>query len=93
MHVAARHGGREGTFLSILSDSGSEGATIYAARLRRDLLRLQGMPEPEGVSVGIASFDMSMGSPGELVRKAAFALEKGAAAGGKVMVMGSGEAA
>ncbi|MFW5947944.1 MAG: GGDEF domain-containing protein [Gemmatimonadota bacterium] len=90
MHVAARHGGREGTFISILSGSDRDGAAVYAARLRQELLRLKGLPELSGVSVGIAAFDMSMASPRELVRKAAFALERGAAAGGKVMVVGAG---
>ena len=88
MHLTARHGGREGTFLTILSGSDREGATIYASRLRRDLMNLKGVPAHGGVSIGIAEFDMSLGSPRELIRKAAFALERGAAVGGKVAVVG-----
>lgn len=89
MHVTALHGEREGTFLSILSASDREGAAVYAARLRRALMRLPGLPEHAGASIGIASYDVSMASPSELVRNAAFAMAKGAAAG-KVMVMGEG---
>lgn len=90
MHVASRHSHRPGTFLSILSGSDAEGASVYAARLRRDLMTLKGLPVPEGVSIGIASYDLSMKSPQELVKKVTYALEKGAAAGGKVVVMGQG---
>lgn len=90
MHLAAPHGVREGTFLSILSGSDLEGAGVYAARLRNDLMQLKGLPPHQGVSMGIAAFEMSMASPGDLVRRAAYALEKGSAAGGKVMVMGQG---
>lgn len=88
MHVASRHSGRPGTFLSILSGSDAEGASVYAARLRRDLMGTKGLPVPDGVSIGIASFDLSMTSPQELMKKATYALEKGAAAGGKVVVVG-----
>jgi diguanylate cyclase (GGDEF)-like protein len=88
MHLTARHSGREGTFMSILSATDREGAAIYASRLRRDLMQIKGVPAHGAVSIGIASFDLSMESPRELVRKAAFALERGAAVGGKVMVVG-----
>lgn len=88
MHLAAHHAGEEATFLSILAGSDREGAATYATRVRRELLRLKGLPDPEGVSVGVAAFDMSMKSPGALLRQAEFALKKGAAAGGKVMVVG-----
>lgn len=92
MHLAARHDGDEAMFLSILSGSDRDGATVYATRVRREMLRHPGLPEPAGVSVGIASFDLSMKSPAELLRQAEFALEKGAAAGGKVVVVGAGAA-
>lgn len=88
MHVASRHSHRPGTFLSILSGCDAEGASVYAARLRRDLMTVKGLPVPEGVSIGIASFDLSMKSPKELVKKVTYALEKGTAAGGKVVVIG-----
>lgn len=93
MHLAARHAGDPATFLSILSGSDRRGATVYATRVRRELLRLSGLPRPVAVSVGIASFDMSMTSPRDLVRQAAFALKKGAAAGGRVVVVGNSSAA
>lgn len=79
MNLTAHHG-REGTFLSILSGTDSDGAAVYAARVRRDLMRLNGVPAHGGVSIGIAAFDPEMETPRELVRKAAFALERGAAA-------------
>lgn len=88
MHLAAPYGPRPGTFLSILSDSDREGAEIYAARARDDLMKSKGGPSHEGVSVGIASFELSMTSPEELIRKATFALEGGPKAGGKIMVVG-----
>lgn len=91
MHLAARSAREPGTFLSILSGVDRDGATIYATRVRRDLLRLQSAPRPVGISVGIATYDMSMRSARDLVRKAAFALKKGAAAGGKVVVVGQVE--
>lgn len=90
MHLTARQAGRDGTFLSILSASDPEGAAVYAARLRRDLLRLPGLPDHDGVSIGIASYDRGMASPSELIRNATYAMEKGAAAGGKMMIMGEG---
>lgn len=88
MHLTAMHGAEDGTFLSILSASDREGAAIYAARLRRDLMRIEGLPGHDGVSIGVASFDLSMASPKELVRKAARAVEQGAATGGRVVVVG-----
>lgn len=89
MHLASRHDGDEAMFLSILSGSEREGAAIYAARVRREMLRHPGLPDPAGISVGIASFDLSMRSPAELLRQAEFALDKAAAAGGKVVVVGA----
>lgn len=89
MHLTAHHGAREGTFLSILSASDREGAAVYAARLRRDLMRLEGLPEHDGVSIGVASFDLSMASPKQLVRRAESAMEQGAATGGRVVVAGA----
>lgn len=91
MHLAARSAREPGTFLSVLSGVDRDGATVYATRVRRDLLRLQTVPRPAGVSVGIATYDMSMRSARDLMRKAAFALKKGAAAGGKVVVVGESE--
>jgi diguanylate cyclase (GGDEF)-like protein len=88
MHVAARHPGRPGTFLSILSGIDAEGGAVYAARLRREIMGIRTLPAAHGVSMGVASYDMSMGSHRDLVEKAAFALEKGAEAGGKVVVIG-----
>lgn len=91
MHIAAAHA-REGMFLSILSGSDLQGAGVYAARLRADLMQPKALPPFDGVSIGIAAFDVSMESPGDLIRRAMYALEKGAEAGGKVMVVGQQQA-
>ncbi len=93
MHMTARSAKEPSTFISILSGVDRHGATVYAKRLRRELLQIRGLPRPVGVSVGIAAYDVSMASPKDLVRKAAFALKRGAAAGGKVVVVGGNEAA
>lgn len=93
MHLAARYAGDPGTFISILSSVERDGAAVYATRVRRDLLRIQGVPRPVGISVGIAAYNMSMKSPQQLLRHATFALEKGAAAGGKVVVVQDAPAA
>lgn len=93
MHLTARYAGDPGTFLSVLSGVERDGAAVYATRVRRDLLRIQGVPRPVGISVGIAAYDMSMKSPQQLLRRAAFALKKGTAAGGKVVVVQAAPAA
>lgn len=93
MHMTARSAKEPATFIAILSGVDRNGATVYATRLRRDLLQIRALPRPVGISVGIAAYDMTMASPKDLVRKAAFALKKGAAAGGKVVVVGGSEAA
>lgn len=87
MHLTACHNVRDGTFLSVLSGSDRDGAAVYAARLRNDLLRLKGIPPCDGVSIGIASFEMSMASPDDLLGAAAYALEKASEGGGKVMAV------
>ena len=91
MHIAAAHA-REGMFLAVLSGSDLQGAGVYAARLRADLMQPKALPPFDGVSIGIAAFDVSMESPGDLIRRAMYALEKGAEAGGKVMVVGQQQA-
>ena len=81
MNLTAHYGGRDGTFLSILSGTDQEGARVYAARVRRDLLRLKGVPASGGVGTGIGSFDSDMETAQELVRKAAFALKQASPGG------------
>jgi GGDEF domain-containing protein len=46
MHLAARHGTGEAVFFALLSGEGVEGATVYARRVRADLMRIPGLPEP-----------------------------------------------
>lgn len=87
MHVAAHHHG-DGTYLSILSGMGSEGACIYAKRLRKELKRLPGLPEPPIVSAGIVPYDLSMESPAILMKMVERALQRGTRAGGKIVVVG-----
>jgi diguanylate cyclase (GGDEF)-like protein len=87
MHVAAHHGAGRDTFLAILSGMDVEGASIYARRMRREIMTLPGAPEPPSVAVGIAMYDMSMADQRDLVDQAQRALEKGCQAGGKVVVM------
>ena len=86
MHLAARYADEESTFLSILSGVDRQGAAIYATRVRRDLLRPRGVPNPAAVSVGIASFDLATAA--DLLGQAEYALRRAAAAGGKVVVVG-----
>ena len=88
MHLAARYGKGQGTFLSILSGVDGRGAAVYGARVRREISAVQGVPRPTAVNVGIAVFDMSLESPEELLGRAEYALSKGASAGGKVVAVG-----
>jgi diguanylate cyclase (GGDEF)-like protein len=88
MHVAAHHGRGEGVYLAVLSDTGLEGACVYARRVRRDLMSLRGLPEPPKVSSGIVAYDMSMSSPADLIEQAERALAKASDGGGKILVYG-----
>lgn len=88
MHLTAHHGHDRGTFLSILSGMDLDGACVYGKRLRHALMTLPGLPDVPPVSMGIAAFDLSMTSPKSLLRQVERALERGAAAGGKVVVIG-----
>lgn len=88
MHLAARYGTRPGTFLSILSGIDGDGAAVYGARVRREISAVHGVPRPTAVNVGIAVFDMSLESPEELLRRAEYALGRGAESGGKVVAVG-----
>lgn len=92
MHVAARYGSRPGTFLSILSGVDGDGAAVYGTRVRRQLTAIRRLPRPAAVNVGIAVFDMSLESPKDLLRRAEFALSKGAERGGKVIAVGNATA-
>jgi diguanylate cyclase (GGDEF)-like protein len=88
MHLTAHHGQQDGTFLSILSGMDLDGACVYGKRIRHALMTLPGLPTIPPISMGIVAFDMSMTSPGALVEQAERALERGAEAGGKVVVVG-----
>ncbi len=91
MHTTAIQ--EAGTFVSILSGMQPEGAAVYAQRMRRELMAMQGVPAPTGVAAGIAGFDLSMGSAKELIGQARRGVAKGAEAGGKVVVVGQLSAA
>lgn len=88
MHLTAHHGRDGVTFLSILSSMDVNGASVYAKRVRRDLLTLPGVPQAPGVSIGIVPYDMSMREPSELVEQAERALRKGSESGGRIVVVG-----
>ena len=88
MDLAALHGPEPGTFLALLSGSDAEGAKVYAARVRKDLMDLKGVAPPEGVRFGIAAVEPTMGSAEELVRKATWALERSAGRGVRMTVVG-----
>jgi diguanylate cyclase (GGDEF)-like protein len=93
MHVAAHHG-REGTlFLAVLSGVDAAGASVYAKRIRRAVATIPGAPEPPMVTVAIASYDVSMRTPQELVAQAERALRKTGEAGGKIIVVGQAQVA
>ena len=86
MHVVAERPDEPGTFISILAGVDVDGASVYAKRVQRQLLQLGGHPEPAGISVGVAPFDLTMESPDDLLRRAAFAMRKGAGSGRVVAV-------
>lgn len=87
MHVSA-HYRIDGTYLTILSGSHPKGASVYARRLRKDLLRMPGVPAPSAVSAAVVPFDLSMRTPGDLLSQTERALRTAGHAGGKVVVVG-----
>ncbi len=93
MHLTAHHGRDGVTFLSILSSMDVAGASIYAKRVRRDLMGLTGVPRPQGVSIGIVPYDVSMRKPEQLIKQAERAVRKGTEAGGRIVVVGEAQLA
>lgn len=89
MHVAALQD-EPGLYLSIMSDQDLDGACVYAAKVRRELMALSGLPAVPPISVGVATYDLSMRDARELLAQAERALEKGSASGGKVVAVGLG---
>lgn len=88
MHLTAHHGRDGVTYLSILSSVDVVGASVYAKRVRRDLMNLSGVPRLPGVSIAIVPYDMSMTSPNDLIEQAERALRKAAEAGGRIVAVG-----
>lgn len=88
MHVVARYGTMPGTFLAVLSGVDGEGGAVYATRVRRALVAIPRLPRPTAINVGVAVFDMSLESSGDLLKRAEFALGKSAERGGKVVAVG-----
>jgi len=72
MNLSARFGGEE--FLSILAGSDTEGAMIFADRVRSLLKERPPDPGPLTVSAGVASYRPGMRSPDELLAAADHAL-------------------
>lgn len=92
MHTAARYGSDVATFLSVMADVDAEGASVYAKKIRRSASAIPGAPEPAVVSVAIASYDLTMSTPAELLEQAERALTRVGEAGGKIIVVGQGVA-
>lgn len=88
MHLAAPYGTDGCTFISILSDVGPGGASTYAKKIRRSVAVIAGAPEQPVVSVAVATYDLSMKSPSDLLAQAERALAKVGDAGGKIIVVG-----
>ena len=76
---ACRYGGEE--FLAVISGDGMDGAVEFARTVRKGLSRQEDLREPLTVSVGIASWDASMGTRGEILAAADAALYAAKAAG------------
>lgn len=72
MNLSARFGGEE--FLSVLAGSDSEGAMVFAERVRSTLRSRTAGARPLTVSAGVAAYDSSMRSPDELLAAADHAL-------------------
>lgn len=72
MNLSARFGGEE--FVAILAGTGSEGAMIYAERVREALKSLRLPRGSLTVSAGVATYHASMRSPDELLAAADHAL-------------------
>ena len=75
--VTARYGGEE--FAVLLPDTATEGAIVFAERLRQHIMALTGLPElanlaersfPLSCSIGIATFPTDAATPSELVAAA-----------------------
>ena len=76
---SCRYGGEE--FLTVLPGTGADAAVEFARSVRNDLAGQAGLEEPLTVSVGIASWDASMLSRGEILAAADAALYAAKAAG------------
>ena len=76
---ACRYGGEE--FLAILGGAGVDSAVEFARSVRKGLARQEDLREPLTVSVGIASWDPSMHTRGEILAAADAALYAAKAAG------------
>src|SRR5690606_11786644 len=87
MNVSARCRD-DGTFLTILADVPLEGACTFAMRIRREYAALLRSDEPRSLSAGVATYDVSMGDPVELIARAERALDRAQAEGGKVVMVG-----
>ena len=76
---ACRYGGEE--FLAVIGAGGMEEAVGFARSVRKGLARQEDLREPLTVSVGIASWDPSMTTRGEILAAADAALYAAKAAG------------
>jgi GGDEF domain-containing protein len=82
MNVSVPVAGTPGTFLSILSDVGIDGARVFVERVRREMSAIQVAGRSIAVSAGVAGFDHSMSDPSHLIRAAESALNRAVREGG-----------
>lgn len=76
---ACRYGGEE--FLAVMSGAGTDDAIEFARSVREGLARQEDLREPLTVSVGIAAWDATMHTRGEILAAADAALYAAKAAG------------
>jgi GGDEF domain-containing protein len=87
MHLTVRVEKTPGTFLSILSEVGPEGARVFVERARNEMASIRFGGKPIPVSVGVASFNHSMSDPSHLIKAAETALNRAIARGGNRVVV------
>ncbi len=91
MNLSARFGGEE--FISVLTDADSEGALVFAERVRQDLKAVELPWGPITVSCGVAAYEKGMGTADFLVAAADRAMYAAKEGGRDRVVLASSDAA